>query len=62
MNTGKAFWRTLDEFADDPSFVERLHNEFPSQVDAITDPTTRRTFMKLMGASLALAGVTACTT
>jgi molybdopterin-containing oxidoreductase family iron-sulfur binding subunit len=62
MKTGKAFWRTLDEFADDPSFVERLHNEFPSQVEAITDPTTRRTFMKLMGASLALAGVTACTT
>jgi molybdopterin-containing oxidoreductase family iron-sulfur binding subunit len=62
MNTGKAFWRTLDEFADDPSFVERLHNEFPSEVEAITDPTTRRTFLKLMGASLALAGVTACTT
>ena len=62
MKTGKAFWRTLDELADDPSFVERLHNEFPSQVEAIEDPTTRRTFMKLMGASLALAGVTACTT
>src|SRR4051794_14737628 len=62
MKTGKEFWRTLDEFADDPSFVERLHNEFPSEVEAITDPTTRRTFMKLMGASLALAGVTACTT
>src|SRR6478735_1671374 len=62
MKTGKAFWRTLDELADDPSFVERLHNEFPSQVEAITDPATRRTFMKLMGASLALAGVTACTT
>jgi MoCo/4Fe-4S cofactor protein with predicted Tat translocation signal len=61
MKTGKAFWRTLDELADDPSFVERLHNEFPSQVEAITDPTSRRTFMKLMGASLALAGVTACT-
>ena len=62
MKTGKAFWRTLDELADDPSFVERLHNEFPSEVEAITDPTTRRSFMKLMGASLALAGVTACTT
>jgi len=62
MKTGQAFWRTLDELADDPSFVERLHNEFPSEVEAITDPTTRRSFMKLMGASLALAGVTACTT
>ena len=61
MKTGKTFWRTLDELADDPSFVERLHNEFPSQVEAISDPASRRTFMKLMGASLALAGVTACT-
>ena len=62
MKTGQAFWRTLDELADDPTFVERLHNEFPSEVEAITDPATRRSFLKLMGASLALAGVTACTT
>ena len=62
MKTGQAFWRTLDELADDPTFVARLHNEFPSEVEAITDPATRRTFLKLMGASLALAGVTACTT
>ena len=56
-----SFWRTLDELADDPAFQERLYNEFPSQIEAITDPVARRTFLKLMGASLALAGVTACT-
>src|SRR5262249_671572 len=55
------FWRTLDELADDPSFRERLYNEFPSEIETITDETTRRTFMKLMGASIALAGLTACT-
>jgi len=55
------YWRTLDELAEDPSFRERLYNEFPSEVEAISDPATRRTFLKLMGASLALAGVTACT-
>src|SRR5438045_5016599 len=55
------FWRSLEERAGDPAFQERLYNEFPSQVDAITDPVARRTFLKLMGASLALAGVTACT-
>src|SRR5207253_7491908 len=38
-----------------------LYNDFPSHVEAISDPTTRRTFLKFMGASLALAGVTACT-
>jgi len=54
-------WRTLEELEGDPAFLERLYNEFPSEVEAITDPVARRTFLKLMGASLALAGVTACT-
>ena len=55
------FWRSLEEQAGDPAFQELLYNEFPSQIEAITDPVARRTFLKLMGASLALAGVTACT-
>jgi MoCo/4Fe-4S cofactor protein with predicted Tat translocation signal len=55
------FWRTLEEQAEDPAFQEHLYNEFPSQIEAITDPVARRTFLKLMGASLALAGATACT-
>ena len=59
--SSKPFWRTLEEQADDPEFRERLYNEFPSEIEAITDPVARRTFLKLMGASLALAGVTACT-
>src|SRR4051812_12016032 len=54
---GRPFWRALEEQAGDPAFQERLYNEFPSQIEAITDPVARRTFLKLMGASLALAGV-----
>ena len=61
MSDHTPFWRTLEELADDPAFERRLHNEFPSQIEAITDPVARRTFLKLMGASIALAGVTACT-
>jgi MoCo/4Fe-4S cofactor protein with predicted Tat translocation signal len=57
----RPMWRTLTEHADDPAFAEFLHNEFPSQIEAITDPVARRTFLKLMGASLALAGFNACT-
>jgi molybdopterin-containing oxidoreductase family iron-sulfur binding subunit len=55
------FWRTLEERAEDPAFQEHLYNEFPSEIEAIADPVARRTFLKLMGASMALAGVTACT-
>ena len=55
------FWRTLEERAGDPAFQQRLHDEFPSEVEAISDPVQRRSFLKLMGASIALAGVTACT-
>jgi MoCo/4Fe-4S cofactor protein with predicted Tat translocation signal len=57
----EGYWRTLEERAEDPAFQERLYNEFPSEIEAITDPVARRTFLKLMGASVALAGVTACT-
>jgi len=55
------FWRTLEERAGDPAFQQHLYNEFPSAIEAITDPVARRTFIKLMGASIALAGATACT-
>src|SRR5262249_31676818 len=58
---GSPFWRTLEELGGDPAFQQRLYNEFPSEVEAISDPVARRTFLKLMGASMALAGVTACT-
>jgi MoCo/4Fe-4S cofactor protein with predicted Tat translocation signal len=55
------FWRTLDEYAEDPAFHDHLINEFPSQIETISDPIARRRFLKLMGASLALGGLTACT-
>jgi MoCo/4Fe-4S cofactor protein with predicted Tat translocation signal len=57
----REFWRAIEEQADDPAFRELLQKKFPSQVEAIIDPVERRTFLKLMGASIALAGFSACT-
>ncbi|HEV2986528.1 MAG TPA: TAT-variant-translocated molybdopterin oxidoreductase, partial [Vicinamibacterales bacterium] len=57
----REFWRTLEERAGDPAFRALLENEFAAPVEAETDPVARRTFLRMMGASLALAGVTGCT-
>ena len=54
-------WRSLDEVAGTPEFQEYLHREFPSNASEWLDPVGRRGFLKLMSASMALAGVTACT-
>ena len=59
--TGKQYWRTLEELADDPNFQELLHREFPRQAPSEWDESVdRRDFLKLMGASLALAGLSGC--
>ncbi len=57
---GKDYWRSLEELADTPEFRKRLAEEFP-QLDSFWDmPVDRRSLLKLMGASLALAGITGC--
>jgi molybdopterin-containing oxidoreductase family iron-sulfur binding subunit len=59
--SGPEYWRSLEELAGTPAFQEALHREFPQGASELTDPVSRRTLLKLMGASLALAGLTACT-
>ncbi|HEX6976588.1 MAG TPA: TAT-variant-translocated molybdopterin oxidoreductase, partial [Vicinamibacterales bacterium] len=58
---GRLYWRSLGELADTPEFRQFLHREFPEQASEWNDPKGRRQFLKLMSASLALAGVGACT-
>ena len=59
--SGPTFWRSLDEVAETPEFQQYLQREFPENAADWSDPAGRRQFLKLMGASLALAGVTGCT-
>jgi molybdopterin-containing oxidoreductase family iron-sulfur binding subunit len=58
---GMRYWRSLDELSGTPEFQAYLHREFPENASEWLDPVGRRTFLKLMSASLALAGVTGCT-
>jgi len=58
---GKEYWRSLEELArDEDSFDEFFHQEFPQQALALDKGVHRRDFMKLMGASVAMAGLAAC--
>jgi len=58
---GKRFWRSVDELADTPEFQAAVEREFPSSAQEWVDPVSRRGFLKVMGASMALAGLAGCT-
>jgi len=58
---GPEYWRSLEELAGSSEFQEMLHREFPKGASEWLDAVSRRGFLKLMGASLAMAGMTACT-
>ena len=59
---GPRFWQSLEELAGTEGFEEFLFREFPRQASEWeSGEPGRRKFLKLMGASLALAGLTACT-
>src|SRR6059036_791290 len=56
--TGKQYWRSLGEYSDSPEFRQWLEREFPQGISELNgDERSRRYFLKLMGASMALAGV-----
>ncbi len=55
--TGKQYWRSVGELSDTPEFRGWLEREFPAGAAEIEgDGVSRRSFLKLMGASMALAG------
>ena len=54
----RALWRSLDDRADDPELRALVTREFPAYADEMLAPS-RRDFLRLMGASVALAGMTA---
>src|SRR5579872_6985407 len=58
--TGPEYWRSLEELAGSEDFQEALHREFPKGASEWLDTVSRRGFLKVMGASLGLAGMTGC--
>lgn len=57
---GKEYWRSLEEYADTPEFREFIAEEYPHEIEEWDNSLSRRNFVKVMGASLALAGLSGC--
>jgi molybdopterin-containing oxidoreductase family iron-sulfur binding subunit len=52
---GPEYWRSIDELTEKPEFKNWLHREFPEGASE-AEGVNRRHFLKIMGASFALAG------
>ena len=57
---GKEYWRSIDELADTPEFEEFVKREYPVHSEDWNSAFSRRSFVKLMGGTLALAGLSGC--
>src|SRR5262247_2674550 len=57
---GREYWRCFEELSDSEEFQQLLKQEFPQQSAGWFEGVSRRDFLRLMGASLALAGLNAC--
>ncbi len=54
------YWRSLDELEKTPEFVDHLHREFPQAASEFPTDVSRRQWLQLMGASIALSSVAGC--
>lgn len=54
------YWRSASQIANTAKFQDWMHREFPEGASELPEGSTRRNLLKFMGATLALAGLTAC--
>lgn len=57
FSNGRRYWRSVEEYSDSPEFQKWLEREFPQGASEFeAGGLSRRNFLRLMGASMALAG------
>jgi len=54
------YWKSLNELAENEEYKKFLHREFPENASELSSDVSRRSFLRIMGASIALAGFAAC--
>src|SRR6056297_3674859 len=54
------FWKSLNELAKNKEYEKYAEREFPENATELNDQVSRRSFLRVMGASIALAGFAAC--
>ena len=57
---GRGYWRSLQELADTDEFRAQLENEFPGGIDAPVSGMSRRRFLQIMSASIAMTSLAGC--
>ncbi len=54
------YWKSLNELANNEEYKSYLEREFPAGASELKDGMTRKNFLRIMSASIALAGFAAC--
>src|SRR5690554_2202761 len=54
------YWKSLNELANNKEYQKFAEREFQENATELTDGVSRRGFLRVMGASVALAGLAAC--
>jgi molybdopterin-containing oxidoreductase family iron-sulfur binding subunit len=54
------YWKSLNQLAQNEEYEKFVEREFPENATKLGDGFSRSTFLRMMGASIALAGFAAC--
>ncbi|RNC86025.1 MAG: 4Fe-4S dicluster domain-containing protein [Balneola sp.] len=58
--TQNTYWKSLNELAQNKEYQNFVEREFPENATELKDGVSRKGFLRVMGASIALAGFAAC--